>query len=125
MTLAGSHLVLPLMSYARGMTSRVRTTMSWLHLLGCFAASDSFVLDGLVNETGLHLGMENMIAAAQRTHLQLVTQHIGAQATPRGPRSRALPRRLRHGYRSLHRTKVLPGDLGTVDTGEMLKLSLA
>ena len=33
-----------------------------LHLLGCFAASDSFVLDGLVNETGLHLGMENMIA---------------------------------------------------------------
>ena len=74
MKLAGSPQVLRLMSYARIMTSRVRTTMIWLHLLGCFAASDSFVLDGLVNETNLHLDMENMIAAAQRTLLQLVTQ---------------------------------------------------
>ena len=55
--------------------SRVRTTMFWLHVLGCFAASDSFVLDGLVNETGLHLGMENMIAAA-RERLQLIGYHL-------------------------------------------------
>ena len=39
---------------------------------------------------------------AQRTRLQRITQHIGAQATPRGPRSgfRDLPWRLRHGSRS-------------------------
>ena len=48
--------------------------MQLSEILGCFAASDSFVLDGLVNETNLHLDMENMIAAAQRTLLQLVTQ---------------------------------------------------